>query len=1026
MQGTPSPAVTAVAVPPSPAARAAFAGGAVSRAGSAHSLAMTKPKRGRPPAPKGGLWFPTILLLIDEFPDPELRALTGMTVCRKNRDGLMEFTFTGMHGVQGQFLRRLVQRVLGHLGGDPSQPTTWNALMRHLRDPKDVDVGGTLHPKVSLFKSTNRGGHATEHAENGESQPYVERTLADGGLPGTTAACADLLRAHLNEGSTVHSVWIAPCADLLTLAVQDAVTLSVGEATQIAKMLLTRENTPKIGSLKRLEMDVRLQVIVLKKNADGRMKRYDFGAAAAKYAEAAALFPMDHEQIVLPKLIDEAHAAVQKLDQVQTAVTTRGGEISWQDFVLMWLPAPVATVSPSVLPAAPAPVPVPLPVPPVPEPPPIGEAMQLDELPVWEFETQPGSSPFAEAIGAGGGTEAPLGEVLLPLNSGGSLDKLSGGSLGSWPADVDLWDSRALSGSEGSSLGGASMAPPPVGGADGSGDLEHTLSSSMQRQMSLTDTQEPQLSGSGCDDAGHMQEDEEEAPDCREVNMERPQVDSSPFVKTLEAGGAAMAPPAVGGEEGSDDLEHTLSNSMQPQMSLTDTQEWSVELEVSKDDWQQRCLWLDENEMKLCEPNLSDGTPGAVCGWSCLTKSVSGCRVTDLKNPRNITQGNAPFCLTLADGSKYKIVAAPPSGPLAEHWSLDSHDEMRRSLEVHQSAPLNKRSYRSATKACHQPPQRSPTGPSGRAGSPTRASQDGSWMSRQRSDRNDRSSGSVSFSGPITLPEEKEEAREVNVERREAMSRLVASLREERHRPGSTANARLAKLVGELLAAEADDMYDVLTGYGFGLGLGQYTAGQFEHQLTPMEMDSLADVLSDEFSALNKRQLSRGSRGEEGRKKDRTALISEAIPPPPARIYRTSSPLQDFLVEGAWLEKAGADGGLGSWAPSFLSDGFNKRYFKLDGHELHYYASKEASEKSKGMIDLRTASGVDTPVVPVDGKPQEFKLLTEGREWHFRCYEESGPVDKWKDALATIVKRASFRLPRASSSASPRGSLAGD
>jgi len=134
--------------------------------------------------------------------------------------------------------------------------------------------------------------------------------------------------------------------------------------------------------------------------------------------------------------------------------------------------------------------------------------------------------------------------------------------------------------------------------------------------------------------------------------------------------------------------------------------------------------------------------------------------------------------------------------------------------------------------------------------------------------------------------------------------------------------------------------------------------------------------------------------------------LCESIPPPSLRISRTS--VKDFLSEGAWLEKMGAEDGLGSFVPSFISDGFKKRFFKLQGHELHYYTEAVGVEP-QGKINLLTAiRSIVDPVVCIEGAPREFKLLTEEREWHFRCCEDSqDPVERWVDALSTVAKSRS-------------------
>ena len=80
---------------------------------------------------------------------------------------------------------------------------------------------------------------------------------------------------------------------------------------------------------------------------------------------------------------------------------------------------------------------------------------------------------------------------------------------------------------------------------------------------------------------------------------------------------------------------------------------------------------------------------------------------------------------------------------------------------------------------------------------------------------------------------------------------------------------------------------------------------------------------------------------------------------------------------------------------------------------LKYYECEPVDGMlAKGAIDLDAVAAESShPILPVDEDPQQFKLCTQGRDWHFRWDDTcGGSVQAWKHGLLSATRRASQRL----------------
>lgn len=128
------------------------------------------------------------------------------------------------------------------------------------------------------------------------------------------------------------------------------------------------------------------------------------------------------------------------------------------------------------------------------------------------------------------------------------------------------------------------------------------------------------------------------------------------------------------------------------------------------------------------------------------------------------------------------------------------------------------------------------------------------------------------------------------------------------------------------------------------------------------------------------------------------------------------SSLEDLLRKGGWLYKAGA-----------YNRSFKKRFFRLEGSVLRYYEAEPADDhevQAKGEIDLDEVSS-DKPIVPVEGEPQRFKLITEQREWELKWEEgcTGSSAETWRQGLLGVLRRSPLGQRFSELSAASRFSL---
>ena len=327
-------------------------------------LPMTRPAQRSKPVPKDiWLWVPAVLAIIGKEceVDSQLAMRAGMTMRTNATTGLLEFEFVGLHDLQGQYLCRYVRAVFQRLG-KKLELSGWNALARHLRDPKTWDNsangGEDLHNVRLFWAGSARGGNPTS---SGGRQLYVERRQAqdpcyyrpgkrlapgdEGGLPGATMQLARLLQERLEHGCTVHGVDLDPNPSLFAEARRQVEFLTAADAQMVAKALYKPENVPKPGSDAGLTPEAKEEVKALKKRGDKLVQGARFTEAADAYAQAHELHP---DNQVLPKLVQKQRDAVMDTDYVAAQLAARGGtEIRWQDFVECWQSRP-SVISPQL------------------------------------------------------------------------------------------------------------------------------------------------------------------------------------------------------------------------------------------------------------------------------------------------------------------------------------------------------------------------------------------------------------------------------------------------------------------------------------------------------------------------------------------------------------------------------------------------------------------------------------------------------------------------------------------------------
>ena len=320
-------------------------------------LPMTRPAQRSKPVPKDiWLWVPAVLAIIGKEceVDSQLAMRAGMTMRTNATTGLLEFEFVGLHDLQGQYLCRYVRAVFQRLG--KRLPLSgWNALARHLRDPKTWDDnsangGEDLHNVRLFWAGSARGGNPTS---SGGRQHYVERRQAqdasyyrpgkrlapgdEGGLPGATMQLARLLQERLEHGCTVHGVDLDPNPSLFAEARRQVEFLTAADAQMVAEALYKPENVPKPGSDAGLTPEAKEEVKALKKQGDKLVQGARFTEAADAYAQAHELHP---DNQVLPKLVQKQRDAVMDTKYVAQLAARGGTEISWQDFVECWQSRP--------------------------------------------------------------------------------------------------------------------------------------------------------------------------------------------------------------------------------------------------------------------------------------------------------------------------------------------------------------------------------------------------------------------------------------------------------------------------------------------------------------------------------------------------------------------------------------------------------------------------------------------------------------------------------------------------------------
>jgi hypothetical protein len=673
-----------------------------------------------------------VLALIGELcqTDRELAALTGVTMRAANEDGLLEFIFVGMHGVQGQYLCRYVRLVIRRLGKE-LKLQGWNALVRHLSNPKTWDGahGGALH-NVRLLWNPARGGNPRG---SGGGQRYVEVDVGHGGLPGATMQLARLLQDQLERGYTAHGKTIPRQPHLLAEARAEADVLSADEARALAQAVCKRENAPKEGSLNGLTEEQKIRVKSLKKQGDALMKDNAFAAAAAVYRQARAQHPSSQ---VFGKLAEEAETAVAIVDHIEAQMAAHGGEMSWVQF-LGCLQQVRRTQSGEeadvVVPAVPV-GPTPAPTPPDDDEDDSGGADSGSRMLVDSDEFDPNAygelDPNAFDLLP---TADDLGGENTSLGAFGTTDAPVVGGL----SDGLGWDSAAISPVVDSPSPPASNTPNPYSTTDATND-EQTYGIPMvpRELMAPPDTTVEETmdwspvaddtGGQGTDSLGLLPSVDlpasfgaAGAPAISSVlafsgGSDRDNAAPMEEVTSAEAAQLPIAAdafvqgpteedrqaPTVGSSEPadataaevtrlSDEIERTLS------ISKSTPVEWAVQVLVSKsfigvETWEERVLRLEEGDgiMHLCGPRDADGKTGAVTDGA---MHLHGCTVSDLKSKRNHNGSCEPdqsdqsaFLLTLAQGGgTFKMVAVPHSVHCDgdDAWRPQKNTELRQLLE---------------------------------------------------------------------------------------------------------------------------------------------------------------------------------------------------------------------------------------------------------------------------------------------------------------------------------------------------------
>jgi hypothetical protein len=640
-----------------------------------------------------------VLALIGELcqTDRELAALTGVTMRAANEDGLLEFVFVGMQGVQGQYLCRYVRLVIRRLGKE-LKLQGWNALVRHLSNPKTWDGahGGALH-NVRLLWNPARGGNPRG---SGGGQRYVEVDVGHGGLPGATMQLARLLQDQLERGYTAHGKTIPRQPHLLAEARAEADVLSADEARELAQAVCKRENAPKEGSLNGLTEEQKIRVKSLKKQGDELMKGNEFAQAADKYRQAHALHPKSQ---VFGKLAEEAETAVASIDHVEA----HGGEMSWVQFVgcLQQVKRTQSGEDADVV------------VPAVP----VGPARTLtpdhddddddddddffdkmrdggwdsggdmDWLPVANYTGGQGTDslglvPSVDLPGSFGAADASADAPAI----GGDL-ALSGGS--DWDSAVPMVEAAQLPIPAVAFV--QDPADIPTGSQNASTDLggpppRLSLAVSPPSAANASSAAASSVDVGDWDSAAPMEEvtsgEAAQLPIAADAFVQGPTEEDrqaptfpSPAVWTRVRTAAEVT-------RLSDEIERTLS------ISKSTPVEWAVQVLVSKsfirvETWEERVLRLEEADgiMHLCGPRDANGKTGAVIDGA---MHLHGCTVSDLKSKRHHNGSCAPdqsaFLLTLAQGGgEFKMVAVPHSVHCDgdDVWRPQKNTELRQLLE---------------------------------------------------------------------------------------------------------------------------------------------------------------------------------------------------------------------------------------------------------------------------------------------------------------------------------------------------------
>ena len=653
-------------------------------------LPMTQPTRANPtPGPKGAyVWVPAIWGCIGLQTQRDAElAKRTGMTMRWNEQHMLEFNFTGVHDARGEYLCRYVRAVCRRLGL-PVTLADWNALRRYLSDAKAWPVGsGTLH-NVRLFREAQRGGRPLSSG----GLCYQERHWADPSYyqPWDAGGSRPAPKTkEIDSGQGGQGGLPGATMNLAALLAQQLERGCSWHGVAIPAKPRLFEDARRDADF--LDTD---DAIALAQKRWKHANKPNLGSVKAvpeQHRATVEALKNAGDQLVRAGEFSDAAGKYQEAYTLHPSSQTLGKMVQHAKQAAATISIVEAQLNAH------------------------GGEMSWDQFVVnyWTAspdrthrETESPPSQNAAEVGDSDHSHSP-GQVPSPrLASDGSEDE--------WDMD----------------------APTP---ADSSVDMELSSGEVLGLPMPEEDQAAPPLMATS--------------------GSETTSFGSLPPILEL----SDLLPPAaaavVGQDQEQEDLEQTLSNSLgrvsieqqpSPESSVV---EWVVYVEEGYGcmrGWKACVLQITTGTatMRLCEPRDAGGCNN---GQVIVEKSLAGCRVTSLKDPRN-QHGNKKCSpeqsarkIEFADKSSYKLVA--DSGGNDSVWHSGSNRELFQTVErlshwvppLHGARRRDHRSSRDTDRRRHS---------HGRAASPPRrVSCDDGHLERCRSDRSDRSSCSMESDG---------------------------------------------------------------------------------------------------------------------------------------------------------------------------------------------------------------------------------------------------------------------------------------